>query len=73
MDIVVYDSLGHQLHNGDTVILIKDLKLKGTNFTLKRGLKLKNITIQNNIFCIKVRTKQYGLIELKNESIKLLK
>lgn len=50
MEVVVYDSLGHQLRDGDTVVLTKDLKLKGTKFILKRGVKLKNITIKEGIF-----------------------
>lgn len=73
MEVVIYDSLGNQLHNGDTVILTKDLKLKGTKFILKRGFKLKKITVRDDVFCIVARTKEHGIIELKNESVKLLK
>jgi len=73
MEVVIYDSFGQRLKNGDTVILTKDLKLKGTKFILKRGIKLKDITIRNGIFCIEAWTKEYGIIELKNESIKLLR
>lgn len=36
-DIIVKDSNGSQLHDGDSVTLIKDLKVKGTSETLKRG------------------------------------
>lgn len=42
---VVVDSNGNPLVTGDTVILIKDLKLKGSSNTIKKGTKVKNIRI----------------------------
>lgn len=39
------DSNGVQLQAGDTVVLIKDLKVKGGNFTAKRGTAVRNITL----------------------------
>lgn len=39
------DSNGVQLTAGDTVVLIKDLKVKGGNFTAKRGTAVRNITL----------------------------
>ncbi|MGB6243291.1 MAG: zinc ribbon domain-containing protein YjdM [Castellaniella sp.] len=42
---VVLDSNGNPLVTGDAVILIKDLKLKGSSSTLKKGTKIKNIRI----------------------------
>ena len=42
-DIVVKDSNGTVLSEGDSVQLIKDLKVKGTSVTLKRGTVIKNI------------------------------
>lgn len=42
---VVKDAHGTPLANGDTVILIKDLKLKGSNDVLKQGSKAKNIRL----------------------------
>ncbi|MGZ9097256.1 MAG: alkylphosphonate utilization protein [Micavibrio sp.] len=47
-DIVVKDSNGTQLHDGDSVTLIKDLKVKGTSVTLKRGTLVKNIRLTAN-------------------------
>lgn len=41
--IEVRDSNGVILQEGDSVTLIKDLKLKGTSTTLKRGTMVKNI------------------------------
>ncbi len=43
--IVHIDSNGVQLHAGDSVVLIKDLKVKGGNFTAKRGTAVRNIIL----------------------------
>ena len=43
MTIIVKDSNGTQLNEGDSVTVIKDLKVKGTNSTLKRGTVIRNI------------------------------
>lgn len=42
---VVRDANGQVLSNGDTVVLIKDLKVKGSSTTLKVGAKAKNIRL----------------------------
>ncbi|MEW6132536.1 MAG: zinc ribbon domain-containing protein YjdM [Pseudomonadota bacterium] len=42
---VVKDANGNVLNDGDTVVLIKDLKVKGSSTTLKVGTKIKNIRI----------------------------
>lgn len=42
------DSLGSALHEGDSVTLIKDLDVKGANFTAKRGTLVKNIHLTDN-------------------------
>ena len=39
------DSNGVQLQSGDSVVLIKDLKVKGGNFTAKRGTHVRNIVL----------------------------
>ncbi|MGB8054687.1 MAG: alkylphosphonate utilization protein [Azonexus sp.] len=44
-DFIVKDSNGNILGNGDSVTLIKDLKVKGTSVTLKRGTLVKNIRL----------------------------
>lgn len=45
-DAVVHvDSNGHVLEAGDTVVLIKDLKVKGANFTAKRGTAVRRISL----------------------------
>lgn len=42
---VVKDSNGNILQDGDSVILIKDLKVKGSSIVLKKGTKAKNIRL----------------------------
>jgi protein PhnA len=42
---VIKDSNGQVLTDGDAVILIKDLKLKGSSITLKKGTKVKSIRL----------------------------
>jgi protein PhnA len=48
MTIVVKDSNGTTLNEGDSVTVIKDLKVKGTNVTLKRGTMVKNIHLTDD-------------------------
>lgn len=51
----VKDSNGTELKDGDTVIVIKDLKVKGTSDTLKRGTQYKGIRLipddEENVEC----------------------
>ncbi len=42
---IVKDANGNVLQSGDTVVLIKDLKVKGSSTTLKQGTKIKGIRI----------------------------
>ena len=44
----VKDSNGNPLSEGDSVLVIKDLKVKGASMTLKRGTKFKNIHLTGN-------------------------
>lgn len=44
-DAVVKDANGNVLADGDSVVLIKDLKVKGSSTTLKQGSKVKSIRI----------------------------
>ncbi|MFK8101889.1 MAG: alkylphosphonate utilization protein [Saprospiraceae bacterium] len=47
-DIVVKDSNGNVLSEGDSVQLTRDLKVKGTSTNLKRGTVFKNIRLTGN-------------------------
>lgn len=42
------DAFGNELENGDSVTVIKDLKVKGAGTTLKKGTKVKNIRLTDN-------------------------
>ena len=44
-DAVIKDANGNILANGDAVVLIKDLKVKGSSTTLKMGTKVKSIRL----------------------------
>lgn len=46
--MAVKDSNGNELKDGDSVSIIKDLKVKGANVTLKRGTVMKNIRLTND-------------------------
>ena len=52
---VIKDANGNVLKDGDTVILIKDLKVKGSSGTLKQGTKIKNIRITSGDHAIDCR------------------
>lgn len=43
--LVVKDAVGNQLFDGDSITLIKDLKLKGSSDVLKQGTKVRNIRL----------------------------
>jgi protein PhnA len=44
-DAVIKDANGNVLSDGDAVVLIKDLKVKGSSITLKQGTKVKSIRL----------------------------
>lgn len=46
--VVIKDSNGNILSRGDTVVVIKDLKVKGGSSIVKRGTKVKNITLEDD-------------------------
>jgi protein PhnA len=69
-DAVVRDSNGAQLADGDSVTLIKDLKVKGSSETIKRGTLVKNIRLNGNAGEIEANTKQVKGLVLKTEFVK---
>ncbi len=46
--IIVKDAHGNVLENGDSVVIIKDLKVKGSSIVLKQGTKIKNIRLTDD-------------------------
>ena len=70
MNDVTKDSNGNTLHDGDSVTLIKDLKVKGSSETLKRGTLVKSIRLTGNLGEIECNTKQVKGLVLKTEFLK---
>src|SRR5688572_22227661 len=64
------DSNGTILSDGDSVTLIKDLKVKGTSETLKRGTLVKNIRLTGDTDEIECNTKQVKGLVLKTAFLK---
>ena len=64
------DSNGAILSDGDSVTLIKDLKVKGTSETLKRGTLVKNIRLTGDTDEIECNTKQVKGLVLKTAFLK---
>lgn len=70
---IVKDSNGNVLKDGDSVIVIKDLKVKGSSSDLKRGTKVKNIRLvdgadgNHDIDC---KIDGFGAMYLKSEFVK---
>ncbi|CAM3426988.1 alkylphosphonate utilization protein [Helicobacter labetoulli] len=59
------DSNGTQLNAGDSVSVIKDLKIKGASSTIKRGTTIKNIRLTNKDDEIEARVDKCGVVVLK--------
>ncbi|MFD2236690.1 alkylphosphonate utilization protein [Aureimonas populi] len=64
------DANGTILSEGDSVTLVKDLKVKGTNVTLKRGTLVKNIRLTGNPGEIECRAEKVKDLVLKTEFLK---
>lgn len=64
------DSKGTQLIDGDAVTLIKDLKVKGTSVTLKRGLLIRNIRLTDDPAEIECNAEKVKGLVLRTEFLK---
>lgn len=69
-ELIVKDSNGTQLQDGDSVTLIKDLKVKGANVTLKRGTLVKNIRLTYNEEEIECNADKVKGLVLRTEFVK---
>ena len=69
-ELVVRDSVGNILQDGDTVVLIKDLKVKGSPTGLKAGTKVKKIRLVDGDHNIDCRVEGIGQMGLKSEFVK---
>lgn len=68
----VRDSVGNILLDGDTVTVIKDLKLKGTSSVVKVGTKVRNIRLVDGDHDIDCKIPGIGQIGLKSKFVKKL-
>ncbi len=66
----VKDSNGNTLIDGDTVTVIKDLKVKGTSSVVKVGTKVKNIRLVDGDHDIDCKIPGIGAMKLKSEFVK---
>lgn len=64
------DSNGNVLSNGDTVMVIKDLKVRGASSVLKSGTKVKNIRLVEGDHDIDCKIDGFGAMQLKSEFVK---
>lgn len=67
---VVKDANGNVLADGDTVTVIKDLKVKGSSSVLKIGTKVKNIRLVDGDHDIDCKIDGFGAMKLKSEFVR---
>lgn len=67
---VYRDAVGTVLHDGDSVTVIKDLKLKGSAGTVKMGTKVKNIRLVDSDHDIDCKIDGFGAMSLKTEFVR---
>lgn len=67
---VVKDANGNILQDGDSVTVIKDLKVKGSSSALKMGTKVKNIRLVDGDHNIDCKIDGFGAMQLKSEFVK---
>ncbi|MBS3678884.1 alkylphosphonate utilization protein [Ornithinibacillus massiliensis] len=69
-ELVIKDANGNILHDGDTVTVIKDLKVKGSSSVLKQGTKVKGIRLVDGDHNIDCKIAGFGAMQLKSEYVK---
>lgn len=73
LDLTIRDANGNELKDGDTVVIVKSLKVKGASSSIKAGTKVKNIRLDpessdgHNISC---KIDGFGAMGLKSEFVK---
>lgn len=72
VETFVKDAYGNILNNGDSVTIIKDIKVKGSATALKVGVKVKNIRIVEEVngHNIEAKVPGFGTMMLKSEIVK---
>ncbi len=64
------DANGNVLQDGDTVTLVKDLRIKGSSSVIKVGTKVKNIRLIEGDHDIDCKIDGFGPMQLKSEYIR---
>ena len=67
---VIKDSVGNVLQDGDTVTVIKDLKVKGSSLVVKVGTKVKGIRLCDGDHDIDCKIDGIGAMKLKSEFVR---
>jgi len=67
---VFKDAYGNILQDGDTVTVIKDLKVKGSSSVIKQGTKVKNIRLVDGDHDIDCKIDGFGAMKLKSQFVK---
>jgi len=67
---IIKDSVGNTLQDGDTVTVIKDLKVKGSSLVVKVGTKVKNIRLCDGDHDIDCKIDGIGAMKLKSEFVR---
>lgn len=67
---VIKDANGNVLQDGDSVTVIKDLKVKGSSLVVKVGTKVKNIRLVDGDHDIDCRIDGIGAMKLKSEFVR---
>lgn len=67
---LIRDANGNVLNDGDTVTVIKDLKIKGTSSSVKVGTKVKNIRLVGGDHDIDCKIDGIGAMKLKSEFVR---
>ncbi len=66
----IHDAVGNVLKDGDSVSVIKDLKVKGSSLVVKVGTKVKNIRLVEGDHDIDCKIDGIGAMQLKSEFVK---
>lgn len=68
--LIVKDANGNVLENGDSVVVIKDLPVKGASKSIKAGTKVKNIRLTEGDHNIDCKIDGFGSMALKSEFVR---
>jgi protein PhnA len=69
-ETVIKDANGNLLKDGDTVTVLKNLKVKGSSLVVKVGTKVKNIRLVDGDHDIDCKIKGIGAMKLKSQFVK---